>query len=142
MNLKIVCKDESLRPFYATAGAAGFDICAAEDDYILPGKTIMVSTQLYVAVPEGFELQVRSRSGAVYKRGIAVANSPGTIDSDYRGEIKVLLHNLCSDFGTIIRKGERIAQGVIAPVVKASFDFVEELDTTDRGAGGFGSTGV
>ena len=127
-------------PAYATEGAAGMDIVSAEDVTIAPGARHAVATGLSVAIPQGYEIQVRPRSGLAFKHGITVPNTPGTIDSDYRGELKVLLINHGSeDF--IIARGDRVAQLVLAPVVQAAWDEVEELDTTERGAGGFGSTG-
>ena len=127
-------------PSYATPGAAGMDVVAAEDLDLAPGQRHAVSTGFRVAIPNGYEIQVRPRSGLAFKHGISVPNTPGTIDSDYRGELKILLIN----HGTepfAIRRGERIAQLVPAVVTLASFDEVEELDDTHRGAGGFGSTG-
>ena len=127
-------------PAYATEGAAGMDIVSAEDVTIAPGARHAVATGLSVAIPHGFEIQVRPRSGLAFKHGITVPNTPGTIDSDYRGELKVLLINHGSeDFA--ISRGDRVAQLVLAPVVQATWSEVEELDATERGAGGFGSTG-
>jgi dUTP pyrophosphatase len=127
-------------PAYATTGAAGMDVVAAEDVMIAPGARHAVATGLAVAIPEGYEIQVRPRSGLALKHGITVPNTPGTIDSDYRGELKVILINLGAEPFTIAR-GDRVAQLVLAPVVQAAWDEVEELDATERGAGGFGSTG-
>ena len=127
-------------PSYATPGAAGMDVVAAEDLDLAPGQRHAVATGFRVAIPEGYEIQVRPRSGLAFKHGISVPNTPGTIDSDFRGELKILLFN----HGTepfAIRRGDRIAQLVPAAVTLASFDEVEELDDTHRGAGGFGSTG-
>lgn len=127
-------------PAYATDGAAGMDVLAAEDVTLAPGARHAVATGLAVAIPDGFEIQVRPRSGLALKHGISVPNTPGTIDSDYRGEVKVILINHGSeDFE--IRRGDRIAQLVLAPVTRASWLPVEELDETQRGEGGFGSTG-
>lgn len=127
-------------PHYATDGAAGMDIVSAEDVTIAPGARHAVATGLSVAIPQGYEIQVRPRSGLAFKHGITVPNTPGTIDSDYRGEIKVLLINHgAEDF--VIARGDRVAQLVIAAVTQGSWAEVEELDTTARGAGGFGSTG-
>ena len=127
-------------PAYATEGAAGMDIVSAEDVTIAPGARHAVATGLSVAIPPGFEIQVRPRSGLAFKHGITVPNTPGTIDSDYRGELKVLLINHGpEDFA--ISRGDRVAQLVLAPVVQAAWSEVEELDATERGAGGFGSTG-
>lgn len=127
-------------PRYATAGAAAMDICAAEDQIIWSNTTIMVKTGFAVAIPEGYEVQVRPRSGLAAKYNITIANTPGTIDSDYRGEICVLLHNL-GDSVFEVARGDRIAQLVLAPVTQANVIEVDELDETERGAGGFGSTG-
>ena len=127
-------------PAYATPGAAGMDVVAAEDLDLAPGARHAVATGFKVAIPDGFEIQVRPRSGLAYKYGVTVPNTPGTIDSDYRGELKILMINHGSD-PFPVRRGERIAQLVPAAVTKADFDEVEELDATTRGAGGFGSTG-
>ena len=127
-------------PAYATSGAAGMDIVSAEQVTIAPGARHAVATGLAVAIPEGYEIQVRPRSGLALKHGISVPNTPGTIDSDYRGELKVILINL-GDEPFAIARGDRIAQLVLAPVVQAAWDEVDELDATDRGEGGFGSTG-
>ena len=128
-------------PAYATPGAAGMDVVAAEDVDLSPGQRHAVATGFKVAIPHGFEIQVRPRSGLAFKHGISVPNSPGTIDSDYRGELKILLINHGSE-PFAIRRGERIAQLVPAAVTLAEFDELEELCETQRGAGGFGSTGV
>ncbi len=127
-------------PAYATAGAAGMDVVSAEDVVIAPGARHAVETGLAVAIPHGYEIQVRPRSGLAFKHGITVPNTPGTIDSDYRGELKVLLINHGTEPFAIAR-GDRVAQLVLAPVVHAEWNEVEELDATERGAGGFGSTG-
>ena len=127
-------------PAYATEGAAGMDVLAAEDVVLAPGARHAVATGLAVAIPHGFEIQVRPRSGLALKHGITVPNTPGTIDSDYRGELKVILINLGSE-PFEIRRGDRVAQLVLAPVVQAGWIEVEHLDETARGAGGFGSTG-
>jgi dUTP pyrophosphatase len=127
-------------PAYATSGAAGMDIVSAEQVTIAAGARHAVATGLAVAIPEGYEIQVRPRSGLALKHGISVPNTPGTIDSDYRGELKVILINL-GDEPFAIARGDRIAQLVLAPVVQAAWDEVDELDATDRGEGGFGSTG-
>lgn len=127
-------------PEYATEGAAGMDVLAAEDVTLPPGGRHAVATGLALAIPPGYEIQVRPRSGLALKHGITVPNTPGTIDSDYRGELKVILINHgATDFA--IRRGDRIAQLVLAPVVRASWLKVDELDDTTRGEGGFGSTG-
>lgn len=127
-------------PIYATTGAAGMDVVSAEDVTIAPGARHAVATGLALAIPLGFEVQVRPRSGLALKHGITVPNTPGTIDSDYRGELKVILINLGAD-AFDIRRGDRVAQLVLAPVVQAGWLEVDELDETVRGAGGFGSTG-
>ncbi len=127
-------------PSYATPGAAGMDVVAAEDVDLQPGQRHAVATGFRIAIPEGYEIQVRPRSGLAFKHGISVPNTPGTIDSDYRGELKILLINHGAE-AFAIRHGERIAQLVPAAVTLAAFDEVDELDDTDRGAGGFGSTG-
>jgi dUTP pyrophosphatase len=131
-------------PAYETAGAAGMDLRAAvpEDAPITlkPGARDMIPTGLAIALPLGFEAQIRPRSGLAAKHGVTCLNTPGTIDSDYRGEVKVILINLgAEDF--VIRRGERIAQVVIAPVIQSVWSEVEDLDETARGSGGFGSTG-
>ena len=127
-------------PAYATAGAAGMDVVSAEDVTIAPGARHAVATGLALAIPQGYEIQVRPRSGLALKHGITVPNTPGTIDSDYRGELKVILINHGAEPFAIAR-GDRVAQLVLAPVVHAAWDEVAELDATERGEGGFGSTG-
>jgi len=127
-------------PAYATAGAAGLDVVAAEELTLAPGARHAVATGFAMAIPEGFEVQVRPRSGLALRHGVTCLNTPGTIDSDYRGEVKVILANL-GDEPFAIRRGERIAQLVPAPVHRAAMDEVSDLDNTVRGTGGFGSTG-
>ena len=132
-------------PAYETAGAAGMDLRAAvpeaEPLTLRPGSRALVPTGFGIAVPEGYEAQVRPRSGLAIRAGVTCLNSPGTVDSDYRGEVKVILANLGEeDF--VVRRGDRVAQMVICPVVQASWQVVESLDDTVRGAGGFGSTGA
>ena len=127
-------------PAYATEGAAGMDVLSAETVTIGAGKRHAVATGLAIAIPAGYEIQVRPRSGLALKHGITVPNTPGTIDSDYRGELKVILMNHGEDSFAIAR-GDRIAQLVLAPVTQGVWEEVEELDDTSRGAGGFGSTG-
>ncbi len=127
-------------PAYATAGAAGLDVVSAEDHVLAPGARHAVATGFAIAIPEGYEVQVRPRSGLALKHGITCLNTPGTIDSDYRGEVKVILANLGSEPFRVVR-GERIAQLVAAPVQRAAFEEVAALDETARGGGGFGSTG-
>lgn len=131
-------------PSYETNLAAGADLRAALKDEIiilLPGKRTLVPTGFCMALPAGFEAQIRPRSGLAYKHGITCLNTPGTIDADYRGEVKVLLINHGEEAFTI-KHGERIAQMIIAPIVQAEFNTVETLSETVRGAGGFGSTGT
>ena len=128
-------------PSYASNGAAGMDVCAAEGLTLKVGRRHAVATGLSFAIPHGFEVQVRPRSGLALKHGITCLNTPGTIDSDYRGEVKVILANL-GDEDFVIQRGDRIAQLVVAPVTHAAMIEVETLDDTARGAGGFGSTGV
>jgi dUTP pyrophosphatase len=128
-------------PNYTTSGAAGMDICAAESLTLRAGKRHAVATGFAFAIPDGYEVQVRPRSGLALKHGITCLNTPGTIDSDYRGEVKVILANLGED-DFQITKGDRIAQIVVAPVTHAAMVEVEEIDDTARGTGGFGSTGV
>ncbi|WP_423141928.1 dUTP diphosphatase [Parablastomonas sp. CN1-191] len=127
-------------PAYATDGAAGMDVLAAEDVILPPLGRHAVATGLAVAIPPGYEIQVRPRSGLALKHGITVPNTPGTIDSDYRGELKVILINH-GEAPFEVRRGDRIAQLVLAPVTRAAWLKVEELDETLRGEGGFGSTG-
>jgi dUTP pyrophosphatase len=127
-------------PTYATEHAAGLDVCAAEELVLRPGHRHAVATGFAIEIPHGYEVQVRPRSGLALKHGITCLNTPGTIDSDYRGEVKVILANLGGD-PFEIRRGERIAQLVPAPVLRANFVEVEALAETARGAGGFGSTG-
>jgi dUTP pyrophosphatase len=128
-------------PAYATDGAAGMDVVAAEDLILPPGGRHAVATGFAMAIPPGYEVQVRPRSGLALKHGVTCLNTPGTIDSDYRGEVKVILANL-GDAPFPIARGDRIAQLVPAPVQRADLDEVESLDETARGAGGFGSTGT
>ncbi|MBA3068850.1 MAG: dUTP diphosphatase [Hyphomonas sp.] len=131
-------------PAYETAGSAGMDVRAAVSEdapmVLKPGERALVPTGLSVAIPEGYEIQVRPRSGLAAKHGLTCLNTPGTIDSDYRGEIKVILINLGAEAFTI-QRGERIAQLVLAPVTRLAWAEVDTLDETARGAGGFGSTG-
>ncbi len=127
-------------PSYATAGSAGMDLRSTEDLILKPGARALVSTGLAIALPQDFEAQVRPRSGLAVKHGVTVLNSPGTIDADYRGEIKVPLINLGTD-DFVIARGDRIAQMVVAPVTKAELVEVDVLDGTMRGTGGFGSSG-
>lgn len=128
-------------PAYATEGAAGMDVVAAEDLTLAPGGRHAVATGFALAIPDGYEIQVRPRSGLALKHGISLPNTPGTIDSDYRGELKIIMINL-GDAPFVIQRGDRIAQLLAAPVQLARFAEVETLSDTARGAGGFGSTGV
>jgi len=132
-------------PRYETAGSAGMDLRAALPDAdpvtLRPGEWRLIPTGLAIALPEGFEAQIRPRSGLAAKHAISCVNTPGTVDSDYRGEIKVNLINHGREPFTL-QRGERIAQMIIAPVIQAVWEQVEDLDETERGAGGFGSTGV
>ncbi len=127
-------------PAYATEGAAGLEIVTAQDLSLQPGERMAVSTGFAIEIPPGYEVQVRPRSGLALKHGITCLNTPGTIDSDYRGEVKVILANLGQDLFAVSR-GERIAQLVPAPVQRARFREADTLDETARGGGGFGSTG-
>jgi len=129
-------------PEYASVGAAGADLCSAEAEpvEIKPGHRAAVVTGLILEIPEGYEAQVRPRSGLAVHHGLTVVNTPGTVDSDYRGEVKVLLINLGHETVTVHR-GDRVAQLVVAPVTRAQFVEVADVAGTDRGAGGFGSTG-
>lgn len=127
-------------PAYATSGAAGLDVVAAEDAVLDPGTRAAIATGFALAIPPGYEVQVRPRSGLALKHGVTCLNTPGTIDSDYRGEVKVILANLGQEPFSI-QRGDRIAQLVPAPVPHAELTLVDALDATGRGAGGFGSTG-
>lgn len=140
VSIKIKLYNGQSVPLYATEGAAGFDLVANEEVVVNPFSTQLIPTGISVGVPPGFELQIRPRSGLSLKTKLRVANSPGTIDSDYRGEIKVVLENT-GNVAHVVRKGDRIAQGVLSPVFTAVWQPVEELDVTDRNDGGFGSTG-
>ena len=158
--MKILIKklhEDAMIPKYQTPGASGFDFHALEDVTIQPGETVLVRTGLAFDVGYGYELQVRPRSGLSLKTTLRVANSPGSVDSDFRGEVCVIITNTSDDFshksnsdGNLllsvngaynIKKGDRIAQGVIAPVVQADIEVVDYLNDTSRGSGGFGSTG-
>ncbi len=128
-------------PEYATPGSAGVDLCSTMYCMIKPGEMALIPTGIRLAIPEGYEAQIRPRSGLALDKKIIIPNSPGTIDSDYRGEIKVLLMNMGDDPFTLTF-GDRIAQMVFVPVVRAKFEDVKSLDSTKRGSGGFGSTGM
>ena len=130
-------------PKYETKGSSGMDLSAniTKEIKIEPGKTSIIPTGISVSIPKNFEIQIRPRSGLAAKNQISVLNSPGTIDADYRGEIKVILINL-SNTTFVVERGARIAQMVLCPIVKAKFKEIDNLDNTDRGTGGFGSTGL
>lgn len=143
VDIKIIANKGAVVPSYKTAGAAGADVCALLGDKVVlkPGERTILPTGLFFEIPQGYEIQVRPRSGLAAKNGVTVLNTPGTIDSDYRGELKVILINLGdSDFE--ISSGDRIAQIVVAPVTLGNFIQVESISETERGTGGFGSTGV
>ncbi len=143
MEIRVINKGRQPLPEYATAQSAGLDLRANIEEAIVlnPMERKLVGTGLFMSLPPGYEAQVRPRSGLALKHGITVLNSPGTIDADYRGELKVLLVNLSNE-PFVVNEGERIAQLVIAKHEKAEFKLVEELDDTERGAGGYGHTGV
>lgn len=141
IDIKRLPNNEDLPlPAYETAGAAGMDLRAADDVTLKPGARHLVPTGLSIALPPGFEAQVRPRSGLAVKHGVTVLNAPGTIDCDYRGEVKVPLINH-GEHDFVINRGDRIAQMVIAPVTRISWAEVDSLDETARGTGGFGSSG-
>lgn len=142
LDVKVLAADGSLMPKYATDGSSGADLCAAIDVTIDPGKWFLVRTGLKVELPAGYEFQIRPRSGLALKHGIMVLNTPGTIDSDYRGEIGVILMNLGSE-PFVVEQGMKIAQMVLSRVAQANFVRVMgELEKTVRGEGGFGHTGT
>jgi dUTP pyrophosphatase len=142
VRVRIINKSRHLLPAYQTAGAAALDITANLDAPVVLGplERRLVPTGLYMAIPEGHEAQIRPRSGLAVKHGITMVNSPGTIDSDYRGELMIILINMSNEAFTI-QDGERIAQMVVAPVSQVEWDEVETHDETERGSGGFGHTG-
>ena len=142
MEVKIVNKSNHRLPEYATSGSAGMDLKANTTEPIVLGplERQMIPTGLYVALPEGYEAQVRPRSGLAAKYGVTVANSPGTVDADYRGEIKVILINLSNE-KFVVNPGDRIAQMVVARYERVEWNEVATLDETERGEGGFGHTG-
>ncbi|MBQ5492009.1 MAG: dUTP diphosphatase [Treponema sp.] len=143
VKINVVSEPGAVLPVYKTAGAAGADVCAhiKEPVVIKKGERVLIPTGLYFEIPEGYEIQVRPRSGLAFKNGVTVLNTPGTIDSDYRGELKVILINLGAEDFTVNDK-DRIAQIVVAPVTLGQFVTVQALSQTERGAGGFGSTGA
>lgn len=128
-------------PKYATSGSAGSDLCSSIDVEIRSHETVLIPTGLHIQLPDGYEAQVRSRSGLALKYGLMVLNSPGTIDNDFRGEIGVIMHNV-SDTPYHFHKGDRIAQLVVTPVTRCVFEKADELSQTNRGSGGYGSTGA
>ncbi|MDF9795141.1 dUTP pyrophosphatase [Catalinimonas alkaloidigena] len=143
MKVRIINQSDQPLPAYQTAHAAGMDLHAdiKEKVTLKPLERALVGTGLYIELPVGFEAQIRPRSGMAYKHGITVLNSPGTIDADYRGEIKVLLVNISNDTFTIDH-GDRIAQMVVAPHAQVEWEETNKLSDTDRGVGGYGSTGI
>ena len=142
IQIKKLSKSVSI-PKYETLGSSGMDLAAHIKDNIIinSGEKALVSTGIFIAIPRGYEVQIRPRSGLAAKKNITVLNTPGTIDADYRGEIKVILINLGKE-KFIIENGERIAQMVVCPIVQANLEEVKELSETERGSGGFGSTGT
>ncbi|HNF48519.1 MAG TPA: dUTP diphosphatase [Chitinophagales bacterium] len=143
MKIKIVNNSENPLPTYETSGSVGLDLRAHLQEPVMlkPLQRALIPTGLHIELPDGYEAQVRPRSGLALKKGLTVLNSPGTIDSDYRGEIKIIMINLSNET-TIINTGERIAQMIIAKVEKAQLKEVDELNETERGEGGFGHTGI
>ena len=143
VQVKVIVSEGASVPEYKSAGAAGADVCAFVQSKLTlkPGERTLVPTGLFFEIPEGYEIQVRPRSGLAFKNGVTVLNTPGTIDSDYRGELKVLLANFGNaDFE--ISSGDRIAQIIVAPVTRGNFVQASSISETERGSGGFGSTGV
>lgn len=139
IEIKIMVGDKGKVPAYMTDGASGADIYASENAVIQPGSTALIHTDVRIEIPEGYECQIRPRSGLALKHGITITNAPGTIDSDYRGEIMIIMHNL-SDRAFTVNKHDRIAQMIFAPVVRASFKETT-INNTQRSSGGFGHTG-
>lgn len=143
VDIKIIASEGAVVPCYKTEGAAGADVCALLKEKVIlkPGERTILPTGLFFEIPQGYEIQVRPRSGLAAKNGVTVLNTPGTIDSDYRGELKVILINLGdSDFE--INSGDRIAQIIVSPVTLGNFISTDSISVTERGSGGFGSTGV
>ena len=142
-KIKIVNKSDNELPQYETVGSAGMDLRAmlTEPVIIKPLQRALIPTGLYIELPEGYEAQIRPRSGLAFKKGLSILNAPGTIDSDYRGEIKVLRINLSNET-SVVNTGERIAQMIIAKYERVGLDEVDSLSDTQRGAGGFGHTGI
>ncbi|MFT4875919.1 MAG: dUTP pyrophosphatase [Bacteroidia bacterium] len=143
IDLSIINKSNNPLPKYQTKQSAGLDLCAFLDDELIlkPMDRKLIGTGLYIALPEGFEAMIRPRSGMAFKHGITVINSPGTIDADYRGEIKIALVNLSQENFTI-KNGDRVAQMVVNKYEQVSFNLTDSLEDTERGAGGYGHTGV
>lgn len=143
VDIKIISTKGAVVPCYKTEGAAGADVCALLDENVLlkKGQRTIIPTGLFFEIPQGYEIQVRPRSGLAAKNGVTVLNTPGTIDSDYRGELKVILINL-GDEDFEIKSGDRIAQIIVAPVTIGNFIQTDSISVTERGSGGFGSTGV
>lgn len=142
MKVKVINKSANDLPFYATRGSAGMDVYSNEELKLEPLSTTIVKTGLFVKIPEGYEIQVRPRSGLSAKSSLRIANSPGTIDSDYLGEIGIIVDNTSQSFSYIMKKGERIAQLVLKKVEQIEWEEVEEFsEITERNTGGFGSTG-
>lgn len=143
VGIKIISSKGAVVPCYKTEGAAGADVCALLDENVLlkKGQRTIIPTGLFFEIPQGYEIQVRPRSGLAAKNGVTVLNTPGTIDSDYRGELKVILINL-GDEDFEIKSGDRIAQIIVAPVTIGNFIQTDSISVTERGSGGFGSTGV
>ena len=143
IEVEMVAQKGAVVPSYKTEGAAGADVCAflTEPVTIAPGSFAMIPTGLFFEIPQGYEIQVRPRSGLAAKNGITVLNTPGTIDSDYRGELKIILINLGAS-AFVVNNGERIAQIIVSPVTVADFKLTDSLSDTERGEKGFGSTGV
>jgi len=143
IDLSIINKSNNPLPKYQTKQSAGLDLCAFLDEELSlkPMDRKLISTGLYIALPEGFEAMIRPRSGMAFKHGITVINSPGTIDADYRGEIKIALVNLSQESFTI-KNGDRVAQMVVNKYEQVSFNLTDSLDDTERGVGGYGHTGV
>lgn len=143
IGIKVVAKEGVKIPCYKTAGAAGADVCACIENAVVikKGERKLIPTGLFFEIPEGYEIQLRPRSGLALKNGVTVLNTPGTIDSDYRGELMALLINLGEEDFTV-NNGDRIAQIIVAPVTLGDFTVVDKLSETERGTGGYGSTGT
>jgi len=140
--VKVYKRDDVELPFYATPNSSGFDLIAQEDIILRPNNRKLIPTGLYVEIPEGYEIQIRPRSGLSLKTPLIVANSPGTIDADYRGEIKIIMWNTSSSQSYAVKRGDRIAQGVLVKVERAKFVVVDKLSPTERQNKGFGHSGL